>query len=1311
MAQSTQAAELIGTISQRSNIISYLVENDKPVSKQTISSDLELARSTVDEVTRNLREEGLLESTATGHVPTLFATLVWDAYESFAQSIAEIGASEDDTTPMWPTETERQEVMGLVAARLDILECARTPHDKRDLVDDLAVSRSTVDRAIRELEIVGLVAWMSDGYVTTTPARRAVDQYRATVEAVADVLAAREVLAVLSPDSPLQSTLLTDSTVEYAADAPPYHLPEGVRDRIVAADRVRLYLPVLATPQLLDCCQQQVIHGELTLDLLTDSSLYQTLSAEFPGPLSSIAGNDHCTALVADTPPDSRPPFGLLLAETERTTTVSVITYGEQRTIHGTIHNCSAAAVRWAKEWYESVYEGAADVTDELRALGPAGRTTTMGDSERLALESEGFVQLTPAYFSQRAPSSPITGWRTGFDLVDVHAGYAIDRGTERDGTRCNFTEALTERLTAGTNITLLGTPGSGKSTACKSVACRWYEQGRGPVFYRESGRGMTVPQSSVLSGHLRETDGHALVVVEDAVRAEANAIFRLMRAFRGTDAVTFLLDARKEEWDDPERLPIDAGLEAYRHEDIETVPVPAFDDTEAERLVGQFEQTTGRDLDSTLVSHLCEDGIGATEGHEKHTPMSNTPGALLLFLHRLVLAVEPLAVYDANTPTSLVEDVQRTYEDLRRAGELALDVGVFVNLLNAAGIGFDSALVCALATAENAVEIDAIRDALSTLEGRVLFAREETVSRSVPYQVAHEKWSTLFLDHLLDAEGDRTASRRVGRCVTVLLSLADKKSRRDRLTAAFRTGTSLIERIADAPSEWADTIVEQLYGLGLRHRGLAPLFGTANDSFIDLPEACSQSMVVNCTLWRIQMLLEAGDVNGAERECETLAALIDDVETRQPEWAATLRGRRLNGLGIIAWYRSEYDTAKRLWTRAIEHYREAGNKRRLAQTHAHLGGVAYYHGDTQTAEASFTQSLETFRDIGPAWQEASTLSNLGVVVQTKGELVTAIDYYRQAIDLVRETSDPRHEARILADLGIAVAYNGDLDGGKTYCIQALELSREGGISKWEAVCLDRVSQISLLQGDINTAERYCKQGLDIRRELSDKRNEAKSLLSWGIIARERGVFDTAIERCTTSHEIFQEVGDRIFEARSLTTIGTITREQGDLDTAHEHAQNSLTLHRETGDFCSEAKGHRLLGRIAHDRERFTAAEDHLTQAQTDFRASGYRCEQARTLASLGTLARAQSNTEHARERFEASIELCHDIGMIRDAVQTAEQLVAVCETLGDPDAALTHCERACDLVRETEFVESSAPLRKRRDRLAEQLTSDDTAR
>ncbi|WP_215414208.1 hypothetical protein, partial [Escherichia coli] len=63
-----------------------------------------------------------------------------------------------------------------------------------------------------------------------------------------------------------------------------------------------------------------------------------------------------------------------------------------------------------------------------------------VSNTERVKHEAEGFVQLTPAYFAPRAPVPPVTAWRTGFDLVDVHAGYAIDREYEHDDTRHNLT-------------------------------------------------------------------------------------------------------------------------------------------------------------------------------------------------------------------------------------------------------------------------------------------------------------------------------------------------------------------------------------------------------------------------------------------------------------------------------------------------------------------------------------------------------------------------------------------------------------------------------------------------------------------------------------------------------------------------------------------------------------------------------------------------------------------------------------------------------------------------------------------------------
>lgn len=1306
MAAGTPAAELITTLTRRNEFIGAVVKSDEPPSKQTLGRDLGLARSTVDEVTRDLCERGLLESTADGVVPTLFAVLAWDTYESFTQRITEIGASRD--TALWPTGVEQQ-VIRLVATRFDVLDCARTPYDKRDLVAKLSVSRSTVDRAIRELEMAELMAWTKDGYVTTTAGKRATEQYRVTVESVSDILAAREVLSELPHDCPIPPSLLTDAAVEYAADAPPYHLPAGVRDRIVSAQRVRVYLPILATPQLLDCCQQQVIHEGMTLDLLTSSTLLETLSAEFPGALGAMSVVDHCSVFRADTAHDVL-PFGLVLTETDAATSVSVVVYSEHRTIHGTVHNGATDAVRWAEETYACLRKRSTDVTDELRTLIPAEmetamRSVPMTDTERIALESQGFVQLTPAYFAQREPTPPIIGWRVGFDLVDVHAGYAIDRETASDGMRRSLTESLIERLEADSNLAVLGSPGSGKSTVCKSVACQWYEQGIGPVFYRESGRGMTFSSSSVLGEHLRAADGHALVVVEDAVRAETNAIFQFMRTFPDTENVTFLLDAREAEWNDPEQLPTDARVEAYRHETIETVSMPAFDVIESKRLVRQFERTTDSDLDSGFVSRLHET-IGVPSAGHNHTPAADGPGKLLLFLHRLVLSIDPLVDYDANTPTSLVEDVQRTYEDLCDTGERALDVGVLVNLLNAAGIDVSPDLICALAPVGDESEIDAIRAELSSLDGRIIFAREETAAS--PYRTIHEEWSALFLDHLLDVNTERAASRRIGNCITALLSLADRAEQRDWIRSVFGGTAAAIDRIAVAPEKWADVTIQQLFALGRQRPRLTALFGRTGDSWIDLPDACSLAVTVDCTRWRASMARAAGNLDRAAHEFDALADFAEETESTDPEWAACLRGQRLKGRGLIAWRSGEYDTAETFYTRALDQYHTANETRGLAETHDNLGGVAYFRGDLDTAETHCRMSLDMCRDVGTKENVSVATANLAGIVELKGELERALEYYLRSLDIAREIDNRRKEASRLHSLGVIFKLRGQLDTAENYCTQSFELAQQLGVGTPMVNALHDLGQIKLLRGDFDAAETYYSRSLELSRDIGDRRVEAWTLTALGTLSHQQNDLDTAVERCTDGLEMARDMGTARLEARCLAELGTIAQKRGSLDLAQEHTRDGLTLHRETDDFRGKARCNRLLGESARSREQFTTAKKHLTRALTDFQASGYRYEEAETRAALGRLARDRSERATAREWFETAVELYRDIGAVRDTIEKTERLAAVCETLGEPETALAHYETASALARDTDFIDVSESLCEQRYRLVEQSAEDD---
>lgn len=1289
---------MVATLATRSEFFECLLSGvpDKP----TLADALSLSRPTVDRVLREFAESGLVESSADGVAPTLLAALLYEEYRAFERGV---GAIHSNDERRWQTDAAYSEVLGLVADRLDLLECVwTTPLDKRSLVAELDSSRSTVDRAVRELEVAGLVAWTKNGYATTPAGRKVTEQYRETLSIVADILTARDVLDTLPFHCSIQPELLAGVDVESVGEVT-YRPPEGVRERIESADRVRVLLPVLATPQLLDSCHRAVIGGT-TVELLTSPDLFETLKTEFPGPLSEMA-TESCTVVVEG----DLPPFGLVLADTDGETTVSVVAYREQGTIHGVLHNDIEAAVQWGEERYTHHYDEATDATDELRGLAPSGTEnvglSTVNDPERVAREATGFVQLTAEYFARRTPAPPRTGWRTGFDLVDVHAGYAIDREEKCENGRQNLTDELTARLGNGANIAVLGPPGSGKSTVCKSVACRWYEQGKGPVFYRESSTGTTFDSPPVLGAHLRETDGHALVVVEDAVRAEANSIFRLMKSFRGDSNVAFLLDAREGEWNDPDALPIDAGLEAYRTEAVETVSVPELDEPERERFRRQFEATTGSELDRETTELF-----GETMETPKQTEMEHSPDELLLFLHQLVLSADPLAGYDARTPTTLVEDAQRTYEDLRAIGDTALDVSVLVNVLNTAGIGVYPDLVHALAdeteTGDDEDGFDRVRDALSLLDGQLIFEREESHGTG-QYRTVHETWSALFLSHLLDAEGDRAASRRFGRCVTALLSLADDEAKRERIASAFLRSASAVERIAEAPGEWADVTVEKLFDIGLQRRGLAPLFGTSDDAAITLPESCSVETTVGCTKWRARMSFQRGHLDRAEREYEQLADLADDVEATEPELAARLRGRRFNALGTIAWRRGEFDTAEEHYTQGLGHYRDAEDTLRIADTRTNLGLLAYLRGDLDTATASLARSLETYRDLGHQRAEAAGLFNLGSVVESNGELRAAIDYYRESLSRYREVGDRREEADCFDNLGAALAHRGDLDTAATYCTRALERYREAGVRDREANALDNLGSISRVRGDFETAAGYYETSLDIRREVGDRRAEARSHTAFSRLARERGDLDIAREHCTESLDILWGIGDQIGEAESLTALAEVAFRREDLDTAMECAKEALTLHDETGHAEGEAACRRLLGMVAHERGDLDTAEDHLTRALAFFDEAGYRYEEATTHAALAPLESSRGEVAAAREALAAAIETYRDIGAVRDIVETAERLAETCEEAGDLDAALAHCETARNLGREATFDVKSESIDERHDRLTELLADE----
>ncbi|SNR42438.1 tetratricopeptide repeat protein [Halorubrum vacuolatum] len=713
---------------------------------------------------------------------------------------------------------------------------------------------------------------------------------------------------------------------------------------------------------------------------------------------------------------------------------------------------------------------------------------TLQEDVDRLLtqdIRNEGFRQLSSVYFERVSPS-PETCWQTTFTLADVHAGIPAARSGHQEETTASA--ELIDALEAGQNRIVVGRPGAGKSTLCKQVALEWYQaEETGPVLYRESGRGDGQFQSTgTLSDAIDRSEGHVLVVVEDAVREAANAILGVIEEYGDTPTVSFLLDARRGEFEQ-----FGAGEATDRTKRrlgdlLDRLPqyqLPAITDTDIVRVVNAFEEATGRTVGRD-PAHLYAEITG--EDAEEF-------GAFLLLSFHLPVGWD--SIDREGTETGFEAHVRSRYETLHNPGSedavrdlsrfdpaLLADVGVMVNLLNAAGIGIHPELVHALA-AEYGHDIDThdeIVDIRAALEGWFLY---RTSGDEGPVRTTHELWSTLYLRHLAREHAAQQATSRlrdrseprVGRCLDALFRLCDDETHREELARAF-PDSAVLASIADDPGAAAAEYVEAIFEVGERWPVLAPLFGTTKTARYELPEAISE-------------------------------------DTSQ--WIVTTRGHAHRKRGAYPKARAEYK-------QALQEAREVDDRHGEARSLNNLGVVAEVLGEYEDAREYYQQSLDILRDIGDRAGEAKSLNNLGVVAEVLGVYEDAREYHQQSLDINRDIGDRAGEAKSLNNLGVVAGALGEDEDAREYYQKSLDILRDIGDRAGEATNLGVVASNL---GEYEDAREYHQQSLDINRDIGDRAGEAKSLKNLGVVAQRLGEYEEAREYYQQSLDIFRDLG------------------------------------------------------------------------------------------------------------------------------------------------------------------------------------------
>lgn len=265
----------------------------------------------------------------------------------------------------------------VLRSRLDVVEALReSPRQKPELDAALECSRSTITRAIRDLEAAGMLRRGVDGYLLTPYGRLLHDRYDRFLAEAGAIAEARPLLEALEPDAPVDLALLAEADVAVTSPPAAYEPLTEVRARLESAGRVRGVVHGPPEPTTLSVLVDQVDAG-LVGELVVDPSLRGSLRDRDRNRLDELRAADRFGIVVGETLPytllvcDDRSGcddgIGAEPAATPASdaATVVAIVADDHGDLRGTIVAAEPAAVAWATDRIDACARDAVPVGEQ----------------------------------------------------------------------------------------------------------------------------------------------------------------------------------------------------------------------------------------------------------------------------------------------------------------------------------------------------------------------------------------------------------------------------------------------------------------------------------------------------------------------------------------------------------------------------------------------------------------------------------------------------------------------------------------------------------------------------------------------------------------------------------------------------------------------------------------------------------------------------------------------------------------------------------------------------------------------------------
>jgi predicted transcriptional regulator len=249
-------------------------------------------------------------------------------------------------------QVDGQRVREVLAKRGDALAAlASARRDKPELVDSLDVSRSTVDRAVADLEETGLVRRVDGEFGATQAGELALESYREYTGATDSLGDALPLLDSLPDDAPMGTELLERASITLAEPHAPEAALSEVASRLPDAETLRGFAPVVKT-NYVSMLHELVDSGDLSVEIIVESGTLDSLRSVATAHDEVAAFLESDTVAVFET--EESLPYALWLLEAPSFQRAGV-TVHENGAIVGVLTNDRPPAFERCRDEYDRI--------------------------------------------------------------------------------------------------------------------------------------------------------------------------------------------------------------------------------------------------------------------------------------------------------------------------------------------------------------------------------------------------------------------------------------------------------------------------------------------------------------------------------------------------------------------------------------------------------------------------------------------------------------------------------------------------------------------------------------------------------------------------------------------------------------------------------------------------------------------------------------------------------------------------------------------------------------------------------------------